>query len=109
MLKIIQNNIKSVPKTLYPLVWHNIYNGIELNEKEYNYWLKTKPVHVSYYELIENGCILHGNNGYKSYYKNGKRNRADGPAIIWSNGFKEYWINGQQVSGFKISSTQLAE
>lgn len=34
-------------------------------------------------------------NGSKSYFFNGKRHRANGPAVEYADGRKEYWYNGQ--------------
>ena len=98
MLQLIQNNLDITPKALYCLVFDNIKNGIELNEKEYNCWLKIKPkLGASYFILIKDGCILYYKNGAKVYYKHGKRHRDDGPAAEWLTGRKEYWINGKPV------------
>ena len=38
------------------------------------------------------------NNGYKSWYINGKRHREDGPGIIWEDGDVEYYLNSRWYS-----------
>jgi hypothetical protein len=35
--------------------------------------------------------------GTEEYRLNGKRHRADGPAIIWADGAEEYWVEGKRV------------
>ena len=34
--------------------------------------------------------------GYKSWYKEGKRHRLNGPAVIYSSGAEAYWIDGMR-------------
>ena len=35
-------------------------------------------------------------NGENQWWINGKRHRADGPAIEYRNGFKDWWLNGKR-------------
>ena len=36
--------------------------------------------------------------GYKSYWKNGRLHRDNGPAVIYQNGDVEYWLDGQRLT-----------
>lgn len=40
------------------------------------------------------GPAIETREGYKAYYRDGKRHRDDGPAIEWPDGYKEYYQNG---------------
>ena len=45
----------------------------------------------------ENGLYV-DEYGNKSWYKNGKMHREDGPAVIETDGSKEWFINGVEYS-----------
>ena len=38
--------------------------------------------------------------GTEIHYKNGKKHRIDGPAVIFKNGIEEYWKYGCKVTKF---------
>lgn len=42
--------------------------------------------------------------GTEIWYKNGKKHRRDGPAVIRSCGVVEYWLYGRQVTSSLFSS-----
>jgi len=42
----------------------------------------------------------------QTWYKDGKRHRADGPALVVTNGRREYWYEGQYYKNMKIMQTQ---
>jgi len=37
-------------------------------------------------------------NGTQMWYKNGKRHREDGPALIWYDGTQMWWLNSRLYS-----------
>lgn len=41
---------------------------------------------------MKNGKVIDDENNI-FYYKNNKRHREDGPAVIWNNGDREWWLN----------------
>jgi hypothetical protein len=45
------------------------------------------------------------NNGDQYWYKNDKRHREDGPAIIYKNGKQEWYINGRKQYQSQSSDT----
>ena len=62
------------------------------------------------YFFKKDTCILHNpygpayitKTGYKQYFIEGKCNRLDGPAVIYSNGIEEYCINDEYLSKEKF-------
>lgn len=42
--------------------------------------------------------------GTEIWYKNGKKHRRDGPAVIRSCGVVEYWLYGRQVTSSLFSN-----
>lgn len=38
--------------------------------------------------------------GTEIWYRNGKKHRKDGPAVIRACGVVEYWLYGKQVTSF---------
>jgi hypothetical protein len=45
----------------------------------------------------EDGPAIIGDNGYKAWYNNGKRQRLDNLAREWSDGRGEWWVNDYRV------------
>jgi len=47
--------------------------------------------------IIKNSQIIYSefDNGLKTWFKNHKYHREDGPAIEYSNGVKSWWLNGK--------------
>ena len=46
----------------------------------------------------EDGPAIEFQDGYKSWYINGKRHREDGPAVEFANGDKDWYLDGKWVS-----------
>jgi len=60
---------------------------------------------MKYYKITENNVtydVYEAPNGYKAWYKNGKRHRENGPACEYADGSIEYWYNGNYL--YKIKS-----
>lgn len=56
---------------------------------------------------LEDLPAYEGTDGFKAWYKNGKRHRESGPAIIYSNGTEEFWLNG--VEHKELTMNQIEE
>ena len=46
--------------------------------------------------------IVERDNGSKTWFKNGKRHREDGPAHVESNGYKMWYLEGKIIWGSDI-------
>ena len=51
-----------------------------------------------FWYLGDNIRRIEGDDGYDSYFLNGKRHKEDGPAVIYADGHKEWWLNGKEVT-----------
>ena len=41
--------------------------------------------------------IIEWGNGERHWFKNGKRHREDGPAIVYDDVYKQWWLDGYKV------------
>ena len=55
----------------------------------------------------EDGPAIIYADGSEFWYKNGKLHREDGPAIIYAGGTKEWLRNGRQCSRFEVYCSSL--
>ena len=46
--------------------------------------------------LMKDGCHIEPN-GDKSWWKDGKLHREDGPAVEWVNGYQSWWMYGFKI------------
>ena len=43
------------------------------------------------------GVMVDWEGGNKSWYKNGKAHREDGPSFITKDGYKQWWLDGKYI------------
>ena len=68
-------------------------NGLKVDQYGNKSWYKNGKYHR------EDGPACEYANGDKFWYKSGKQHREDGPAVELNNGtYFEYWLDGKQLN-----------
>jgi len=82
-------------KSITVKYWHEVSKDYTGHVKFVNgnqYWYKNGKRHR------EDGPAVIYTNGTQYWYKNGKHHREDGPAIIYANGTQEWYLNDKKYS-----------